>query len=454
MAATFTFCFVAIGQGDCCLVLCPDNRVVVVDCGMTSNHGDVKWTAAAKATLRGWAAANGDRVAALILTHPDKDHHNKVVEYFTYTRPQETLASGRVITFPTRRIGIDEVYISNAYRDDGPLAYYTEGGLNNAIYNLRHRTGYIHDVTINRDDAPMVDAAAGGPRNQVRSWSAVGGFRAVELNVKQVVNHRCDVLHGNNEGTPWSVEIIAGNVGKMTPEELGGTVDAATEDNAKSLITLFTVGGRKALLCGDATFSTEKFLLDVQGAAIADVELVQIPHHGSDNASGPGFIDVANPRNAVVSAGYMETPHLHPRYERVLEPWMDKIDAHEDPIEQHLVDYWSQPRVEGRTKAQNDRYSREEVRRLLLEWTTNETDFARVFKSGNFTFLRAAPPDGGVFGVYETQGRGMTYYRENANTCRLRETSQANQVYYLTEDGIVEPAADAGDDADEPDEDL
>ena len=38
--AEFKFVFVSMGQGDCCMVRCPDGRVVVVDCGSKANAND------------------------------------------------------------------------------------------------------------------------------------------------------------------------------------------------------------------------------------------------------------------------------------------------------------------------------------------------------------------------------------------------------------------------------
>src|ERR1044072_2459159 len=76
---SFAFFFFYVGQGNCCLTVCPDKTLVIIDCG----------------SLRGYPATSTqliqDRVRMyspereidyMILTHPDRDHYNQIIKVF------------------------------------------------------------------------------------------------------------------------------------------------------------------------------------------------------------------------------------------------------------------------------------------------------------------------------------------------------------------------------------
>ncbi|HEX9936063.1 MAG TPA: MBL fold metallo-hydrolase [Longimicrobium sp.] len=415
MAATFDFYFVEMGQGDCCLVRCPDKSIVVVDCGSTGNHyGSVHGVTEGKKQLRAWTAENGNKVDALILTHSDQDHYNKVVDFFTDWE-EYTTARGK----PRRRlksaIVIETIYFSNAVLPGrtgaAPLGNYKTAGLNKNVYAHLFSTASIHEVNIN--------SATDGD-NHVKTWRKGDGtaksFTTMDDPVRPVVNKRHRVIGATTARTPWKVEIIAGNV----PRGYGGANDAATAENAKSLITLFTLGTRKVLLCGDATFSTEAFLLEVHGATIADTDLVQIPHHGSDYASGTAFINKVNPRAAVVSVNFLEHSYRLPRHS-VLQPWMSRIDANHGTLPEHLLDYWVGPRPLA------------EVQAKQAQWDAAGKE--RLPHTG-WSFAALAQPETNTeIGLYLLLTTGMFLFRREVTT-RLTQTAQNTQAYRLTTGGL------------------
>jgi beta-lactamase superfamily II metal-dependent hydrolase len=430
MPATFTFVFVAMGQGDCCMVRCPDGKVVVVDCGSTSNKwGNPHWIDEAAMLLRdaSWAGGNGNKVDALILTHSDADHHNKVVQFFgaiTWDGDVTLPSNGTVLKKPKiGKIDIGAIYLSDAYAANSPLGNYTGGNLNNEIAAGSFSTTDIYEVTINSKT---------DTENSYRRWTSADSFAAavdpVPADAHQIAGKRLTILSGTTDLTPWSVSILAGNVVRG----YGKTDDGATPDNAKSLITLFEVGGKKALLCGDATFSTEKFLLDAHKASglLKDVDLLQIPHHGSRYASSNPFVQLTNPQWTVASVGFLEHSYRLPRYEYVIDRWLGQIEGADRTTADHDIDYWTTDTEASKPIRDSD------VMAKYNTWTKNETDFSLVDwnASKNFYFLKAPP--NGVFAFYMQMKASLFMFRETINS-RLVLTSQKNQVFKLTSAGVT-----------------
>lgn len=82
-----------------------------------------------------------------------------------------------------------------------------------------------------------------------------------------------------------------------------GTIEALEEEeqNDASLVLRLTYGARSILLMGDAGLGVEAQL----GAV--DSDIIKIGHHGSDTASGTGFLEEVSPAAAVVSVGRYNT---------------------------------------------------------------------------------------------------------------------------------------------------
>jgi competence protein ComEC len=67
--------FLNVGQGDCTLVVFPDGKNLLVDCGTAGGGFD---TAAVRAYLRSNLATAAPKIDLLVITHPDKDHYNRL----------------------------------------------------------------------------------------------------------------------------------------------------------------------------------------------------------------------------------------------------------------------------------------------------------------------------------------------------------------------------------------
>lgn len=94
----------------------------------------------------------------------------------------------------------------------------------------------------------------------------------------------------------WHVEVIGPHDG----------VPADADPNARCLVVLARTPGLRALLPGDA----ESPALD--GLAIPEVDVLQVPHHGSEDPGLPQVMARAAPAVALVSAG-RGNPFGHPR---------------------------------------------------------------------------------------------------------------------------------------------
>ncbi len=74
-------------------------------------------------------------------------------------------------------------------------------------------------------------------------------------------------------------------------------------DNNASCVLRIGNDTAAALLTGDIEKEAERSLI-ARASAKLDVDLVQVPHHGSHTSSTPGFIEHTRPTYALVSAGY------------------------------------------------------------------------------------------------------------------------------------------------------
>lgn len=88
------------------------------------------------------------------------------------------------------------------------------------------------------------------------------------------------------------------------------------EDNDYSLIFLFQEGGFRALFTGDAS---PKVLNEIASSStsspprndISHIDILKIPHHGSKNGLTKNFLELADPKVAVISVG-KNNPYGHP----------------------------------------------------------------------------------------------------------------------------------------------
>ncbi len=93
----------------------------------------------------------------------------------------------------------------------------------------------------------------------------------------------------------------------LHPQTAGGR---AGDDNASSCVLRISGPGGSLLLPGDIGMKEEALLVGQAQELAADV--LVMPHHGSDTASSPAFINAVSPRFAIATAGY-RNHFRHPR---------------------------------------------------------------------------------------------------------------------------------------------
>jgi len=109
--------------------------------------------------------------------------------------------------------------------------------------------------------------------------------------------------------------ITAGSM-EMQPIPTDTTFRRAPENNS-SLVYSVRIGGRSLLLTGDIEKEAETVLrYDHAGELRADI--LKVAHHGGGNSSTARFLDLVEPRVALVSCG-RDNPFGHPHVDVVQE---------------------------------------------------------------------------------------------------------------------------------------
>jgi len=305
----FRIIYFDVGQGDTILVVCPDLKLVMIDCGSAKGLG-AEEKKSINAEIRQHASRNKNNLDALILTHCDKDHYNQVIQ-FLYT--SSYMQGDTEITLDT--VTFSDVYFSekNGKTDCNPLATYKEAAVGSNIRDTFFKTQNLHHVFINKDE------------HKVLKYSRDNDFSMAE--VEDIQNHRLQILHGvTDEGRQWQVSIIAGNV------------PGVNATNPRSLVTLLEIGPNleyKALFLADGTTETEAFLMATHKDLITNVSFAHVPHHGSDTSSGAELVKTVNPRGAQTTMQTAESGFCLPKKIQSIR-WIDQAAKKE----LHFVDYW------------------------------------------------------------------------------------------------------------------
>lgn len=320
--------FLHVGQGDCTFIKTPGGRSIMIDCGTAGGIdqcGDPRVPKGFQAVVDHvrslvdlWTTLD-----VLILSHPDKDHHNKFIE----THAVIFSALGRV-------------YYSNAlekYKDTGAE---TSAGIKTMCKaSFRKRVRLTPDVRAMVNDQPAAagkpqDAAGPKPKAVVTEWRDPHGALVV------VDEPDC------------TIRILAGEVGLTTKNHNQGPAR-----NTASLVTLIETFGKKILVLGDATAATERFLITKYRTNLlaGAIDILRCSHHGSaEDCNIAELADALQAKEVIVSAGMkVNAKHGLPALEVIRRYW-----AHTDsgaPDAKHNVWYWYMD--PDRTRVSDDLYT-------------------------------------------------------------------------------------------------
>jgi beta-lactamase superfamily II metal-dependent hydrolase len=359
MAEKFLIKYYDMGQGDCILIVCPDGKLVVIDCGSTKAFGaDSVEMLNVCQSIRKYTSKNNRKVDILILTHKDKDHYNQVGNIFlerTCLDEDEEDLYG---------IDIDTVYFSSppVPSADYALTQFKQNSTGGYIIGNSFKTNEIKQVFINSSVQKVV------------TYTKDKAFVIADGTTEKITGYKLTLLSDTTPGNKnWSVSIIAGQVPETNKPVKKKSTEREDPTNALSLVTLVQIGDSKALFLGDATKATETFLLSKQKKLITDIDFVHIPHHGSLTSSSQDFVNAVNPKGAEVTHEPFETGNRLPR-QVVLQRWLDKLDA-KDKMDDHMIDYWKQ-------------IKRSLYEKTIAAWQSKGWDFAVINRA---TYLSRIP---------------------------------------------------------------
>jgi beta-lactamase superfamily II metal-dependent hydrolase len=262
----FHLTFVQMGQGDCIIMATPQGSVIVVDCGTNSKEqGNIAFKRRVQPIVNSAKFLKNDKnIDVLVLTHPDSDHYDQLATVFGMNQVKVG-AVYHIFSIGDYRSGAQWVRKHVAH----------ERFIYKAVHN---KDGGIGAITLEGNDVP-----AGGAGAKVGQLDAGGGIRILDE-------------------PDCKVAILAADVYLDYAKDN----DGADHKNRGSIVLLIEVFGKKVLLCGDATRSTEHYLLKVRNdSRLSEVDIVHVAHHGSDlTSSGIDFVQKVNPKlMAVISAG-------------------------------------------------------------------------------------------------------------------------------------------------------
>lgn len=367
MAEKFIIYYYYMGQGDCILVVCPNGKLVMIDCGSAKGLGtrNVDLLLNVCTHVRKVTSKNQGKVNILILTHKDRDHYNQVKQVFTARTITEPDGSTKQLS----TVNIDDVYFSSPLvtSTNYALSQFSEGQCGDNIIGHTYATKSVNQVFINAKEKKIVTY------KKESNFLLSGGVTT------QLPRLRRTLLKGTTKGgEAWSVVLIAGQVRETDKQSDDPT-------NSLSLVTLLQIGNSKALFLGDATQATETFLLNNRKNLIKNVEFVHIPHHGSRTSSGKNFVKTVNPSGAEVTHETFETGNRLPKQD-ILDRWLAKLSVNGDVVDKHTIDYWHEITP---TKYQQ----------IVDDWNKNQK--TNIDKSTNGSFLIRPPKTGWVY-IYTT----------------------------------------------------
>lgn len=109
------------------------------------------------------------------------------------------------------------------------------------------------------------------------------------------------------DNTPgFDVEVLCAGAGGL----IVGPPDAATEGmkgNNDSIVLRFSFGDVSFITTGDGEFFTEYSIIDAYGRDGVKADLVQVAHHGNDDATSEIWLDNVSPRVALISNAMIES---------------------------------------------------------------------------------------------------------------------------------------------------
>lgn len=270
------FTFMDIGQGNATLIECPGGELILIDCGsVTSENG--KLISCAKEFIR--SKAKNKHLDYLVISHPDKDHINEVHEVLEGMTIGKVLIGGTAGQWKTN--------------DNKP-----QSGIPKKTFKK-----FIEQVK----GQPFEQFLVGGGNVYTEAPDSAASSRQIQcsagLDAWIVVA---------NADTTSSTEIKQ----TLGPTNVD-TVKPGTHANTSCVVVMFCYQKTKVLICSDATFATESYIINnTAWKGHLESYALEGGHHGSADSFSDGFLQAVNPSWIHFSADNKDT-FRHPTWEVV-----------------------------------------------------------------------------------------------------------------------------------------
>ena len=282
--------FIDVGQGDCILILFPDGKDMLIDCGNKSSGYDFEETAEYLATY-----IPDGQLDYLMLTHGDEDH----VEYI-----DEVIEAYDVdnIFMPDVKSVPSGTSSSDKYQDQidalsrDKLALFNDPDtLSSNVYAeffIAALTEPDCNIYLNVDPDENTNAI-------VITDDGVQDPAAPDTDATYRLTFYCPTQEYYDESNLGSAE----------------------KKNAISPIGILEYNGFRLVLTGDSNEINEPTFVERVGGNL-DCDVLKVGHHGSESSSTEEFLDAIDCEYAVISCGEGNS-HEHPRQD-TLDRFIDR----------------------------------------------------------------------------------------------------------------------------------
>ena len=270
--------FIDVGQGDCILILFPDGKDMLIDCG-TTKGGDLNNTLAYLDTY-----VPDKQLDYLMLTHSDDDHVG-YLDDIVYEYDVDTIFMPDILAMPSGKVASAELQAQIERLDATKLAMFDdEDGIDTNSYS------------------EFFIAALSEPDCNIY------------LNVDPDESTNAIVITDDGLQDPANPDTDA--TYRLTfycpTQEYYDTTDLsnAKDKNAVSPVGILEYNDFRLVLTGDSNEINEPIVAERIG--YMDCDVLKVAHHGSESSSLDVFLNAVNCEYAVISCGEGNS-HNHPR---------------------------------------------------------------------------------------------------------------------------------------------
>lgn len=271
--------FIDVGQGDCILILFPDGKDMLIDCG-TTKGGDLDETL----TYLSMFVTDG-RLDYLMVTHGDSDHVEYIDEIIE-TYDVDNIFMPDIKSVPSGTSSSDKYQDQIDTLSNDKLALFNDPDtLSSNVY------------------AEFFIAALSEPDCNIY------------LNVDSDENTNAIVITDDGVQDPAAPDTDA--TYRLTfycpTQEYydESNLGSAEKRNAISPIGILEYNGFRLVLTGDSNEINEPTFVERVGGSL-DCDVLKVGHHGSESSSTAEFLDCVTCEYAVISCGEGNSHH-HPR---------------------------------------------------------------------------------------------------------------------------------------------